>query len=96
MMYVYSEQHVSVYYDKKEMAFYRQMLQTAKYNIPSSVDENWGDRDLDFQNFCSQKLCIVRDDEAMMVKVLQQKNSLPKFENSTTCLLLTYRSRNGV
>jgi hypothetical protein len=42
MMYVYSEQPVSVYYDKKEMAFNRQMLRSAKYNIPSSVDENWG------------------------------------------------------
>jgi hypothetical protein len=73
MMYVYSEQPVSVYYDKKEMAFNRQMLQTAKYNIPSSIDENWGGWDLDFQNFCIQKPCIVRDDEAMMVKVLQQK-----------------------
>lgn len=81
MMYVYSEQPVSVYYDKKEMAFNRQMLQFAKYSIPSSVDENWGVQGLDFQNFCIQKPCIVRDDEAMMVKVLQQKNLLPKFEN---------------
>jgi len=92
MMDVYSEQPVSVYCDKKEMAFNRQMLQSAKYNIPSSVDENCGSWGSDFQNFCIQKLCIVRDDEAMMVKVLQQKNLLPKFENSTTCLLLTYRS----
>jgi hypothetical protein len=51
MMYVYSEQPVSVYYDKKEMAFNRQMLQSAKYNIPSSVDENWGARVWTFKTF---------------------------------------------